>query len=73
MKKIKLFFMAMAMLVSSLAFGQSLTVSGIVTDSTTGEGVPYASIQLKDTMKGGSTDGDGYYSISVPADGILVF
>ena len=73
MKKIKLFFMAMAMLVSSLAFGQSLTVSGVVTDSTTGEGVPYASIQLKDTMKGGSTDGDGYYSISVPADGILVF
>lgn len=73
MKKIKLFFMAMAMLVSSLAFGQSLTVSGIVTDSTTGEGVPFASIQIKGTMTGGSTDGDGYYTISVPADGILVF
>ena len=73
MKKIKLFFMAMTMLVSSLAYGQSLTVSGVVTDSSTGEGVPYAAIQLKDTMKGGSTDGDGYYSIEVPANGILVF
>ena len=65
MKKIKLFFMAMTMLVSSLAYGQSLTVSGVVTDSSTGEGVPYAAIQLKDTMKGGSTDGDGYYSIPI--------
>ena len=73
MKKIKLFFIAMAMLVSALAYGQNLTVSGVVTDSSTGEGVPYASIQIKGTMKGGSTDGDGLYSISVPANGVLVF
>ena len=65
--------MAMAMLVSALAYGQNLTVTGVVKDSSTGEGVPFASIQLKGTMTGGMTDGDGLYSISVPGDGILVF
>ena len=73
MKKIKLFFMAMAMLVSALAYGQNMTVTGVVKDSSTGEGVPFASIQLKGTMTGVSTDGEGHYSISVPADGVLIF
>ncbi|MBP3563911.1 MAG: TonB-dependent receptor plug domain-containing protein, partial [Bacteroidales bacterium] len=63
----------MAMLVSALAYGQNLTVTGVVTDSATGEGVPFASLQIKGTMTGTSTDGDGYYSISVPAEGVLIF
>ena len=73
MKKIKLFFMAMAMLVSALAYGQNMTVTGVVSDSSTGDGIPYASIQLKGTMTGVSTDGEGHFSISVPADGVLIF
>ena len=73
MKKIRLFLMLTAMLVSALAFGQNITVTGVVKDSSTGEGVPFASLQLKGTMVGTSTDGDGLYSISVPADGILIF
>jgi hypothetical protein len=73
MKKIRLFLMLTAMLVSALAYGQNLTVTGVVKDSSTGEGVPFASLQLKGTMVGTSTDGDGIYSISVPADGILIF
>ena len=73
MKKIKLFFLAMAMLVSSVAFGQELTVTGVVKDSSTGEGVPFASLQVKGTMTGTSSDLDGYYTISVPADGVLIF
>ncbi|MBR5834775.1 MAG: SusC/RagA family TonB-linked outer membrane protein [Bacteroidales bacterium] len=63
----------MAMLVSSLAFGQNLTVTGVVKDSSTGEGVPFASLQIKGTMTGTSSDMDGYYTISVPADGVLIF
>ena len=73
MKEIKLFFLAMSMLVSSLAFGQNLTVTGVVKDSSTGEGVPFASLQVKGTMTGTSSDADGYYTISVPSDGVLVF
>ena len=64
MQKIKLFFLAMAMLVSSLSYAQSLTVSGVVRDSSTGEGVPFASLQVKGTMTGTSSDADGYYTIS---------
>ena len=63
----------MSMLVSSLAFGQNLTVTGIVKDSSTGEGVPFASLQVKGTMTGTSSDADGYYTISVPSDGVLIF
>ena len=63
----------MSMLVSSLAFGQNLTVTGVVKDSSTGEGVPFASLQVKGTMTGTSSDADGYYTITVPSDGVIIF
>ena len=64
----------MAMLVLSLsAYAQNLNVTGVVTDSSTGEGVPFAGVQIKGTTSGTVTDMDGIYSISVPSDGILVF
>ena len=70
----KLFFTALAMLVASVAFAQNLTVSGNVTDATTGEPVPFAAVHVKGTMNGVSTDVNGQYSLSsVPKDGILVF
>ena len=58
---------------TSVAFAQNITVTGNVKDSSTGEFVPFASISLKGTMTGGNTDADGHYSITVPADGVLVF
>ena len=73
MTKLKLFLAVLAMMVSSWAYAQNLTVTGTVKDSSTGDPVPFAAIQLKGTMIGGMTDGDGLYSISVPADGVLVF
>jgi len=73
MRKIKVFFAALAMLLTVSAFAQNITVKGIVTDSSNGEAVPFASIQLKGTMVGTSSDADGNYSISVPSDGSLVF
>ncbi len=73
MRKIKLFFTALAVLISSVAFAQNLTVKGVVTDAATGEAVPFASIQIKGTMTGASTDADGQYTINAPANGTLVF
>ena len=61
------------MLLSVAAFAQNVTVSGTVSDANTGEPVPFASIQIKGTMTGGSTDADGVYSIAVPSDGVLIF
>ena len=74
MGKIKTCFVLLMSLFSVLVFGQEMvTVSGTVTDSSNGEPVPFASIQLKGTMTGGNTDSEGRYSIRIPADGVLVF
>lgn len=73
MKKMKFFLAVLMALISNLAIAQNLTVTGTVKDSSTGEPVPFAAIQLKGTMTGGMTDGDGIYAIDVPADGVLIF
>ena len=73
MRKIKLFLTALAVMISSMAFAQSLTVTGNVTDAATGEPVPFASVHEKGTMNGVNTDVNGHYSITVSKNGILVF
>ena len=73
MRKMKLFLMVLSALMTTAAFAQNLTVSGNVTDASNGEPVPFASVHLQGTMTGVSTDADGHYTLSVPADGILVF
>lgn len=74
MKRIKLFFTALSLLLgSAMAWGQDLTVTGVVTDSETGDPVPFTTIQIKGTLTGGSSDAEGNYSILVPTDGILIF
>ena len=69
----KLFFTALAVMMTSVAFAQNITVTGSVTDSSTDEPVPFAAVHLSGTMQGVSTDAEGNYSIEVPADGVLVF
>ena len=73
MKKLQLFLIALTLLFASEAAAQNITVTGIVKDSSNELGVPFASIMVKGTMIGASTDGDGIYTLSVPANGILVF
>lgn len=62
-------------LTAILASGQEIpmTVKGKVTDASTGEPVPYASVHLEGTMIGVSTDSEGGYFITIPEDGILIF
>ena len=73
MKKIRFFLTVLMVFVSAVAFAQNLTVTGTVKDASTGEPVPFAAIQIKGTATGGMSDADGVYSISVPADGVLIF
>lgn len=47
--------------------GQDWIVQGIVTDSITGESLPYVSILVKGTTTGSTTDDAGYFSFSVPS------
>jgi len=55
------------------AFAQDRMVTGRVTASDDGSGVPGASISIKGTSKGTTSDGDGNYKISAPSNAILVF
>ena len=63
----------LVLLSAGVAAAQDVTVTGKVLDSSTGEPVPFASIQIKGTLSGGSTDADGNYSILVQNDAVLIF
>ena len=73
MKKAKLFLAALSALLSLAASAQDITVTGTVTDASTGEGIPFASVIIKGTAQGVAADADGYYAIDAPADGTLEF
>ncbi|MDR0331863.1 MAG: TonB-dependent receptor [Dysgonamonadaceae bacterium] len=53
--------------------GQTVTVSGTVTDSQTGETLIGVSIMQRGTSSGTVTDFDGDFSVSVPIGSTLVF
>ena len=74
MKKIRLFFTAvMVMLCAGVLSAQNLTITGVVTDAETGAPVSFASVIVKGTTTGVSTDIDGNYSITAPSNAILQF
>ena len=57
-----------------LSFSQGIKITGVVTNATTGASIPGASIIVKGTTIGISTDMDGVYSINaVNESNILVF
>jgi len=63
----------LAILVSYASFAQDITVFGYVTDSSNGEPVSFASVHLEGTMTGTSTDAEGFYQLTIPSVGTLVF
>ena len=74
MRKLKLFITCLlTVVVCNVAVAQNITVKGTVKDASTGEGIPFASIQLKGTLTGTSADLDGNYAIDVPKNGTLIF
>ena len=73
MKTSRILFAALSVLLSVAAYGQSISITGNVTDASDGQGIPYASVHVKGTMTGTSTDGQGGFSINAPSDGVLVF
>ena len=60
-------------LLGGVASAQNITVKGNVTDKATGEPVSFASIQIKGTMQGATTDLDGNFSIDAPRTATLIF
>lgn len=64
LKKI-LFSLIYILLVSKLGFGQTFTITGKVTDATTGEPIPFANVYFKNLHKGTSTNFEGFYKLVV--------
>ena len=67
------FLVMFALLFSFGSIAQDRTVSGRVTDATTGDPVPGATVLEKGTQNGVITDFDGYFTISPGENAILVF
>ncbi len=73
MKSVKLFFTSLVVLLAAvIGYAQDMQVKGVVSDAATGETIPFASIQVKGTSKVVTTDANGNYTISVPANATLV-
>ena len=58
-------FLGMPLLCLGVAYGQT-SVQGIVTDSISGEPLPYVSILVKGTTTGSVTDEAGRFAFAVP-------
>jgi TonB-linked SusC/RagA family outer membrane protein len=64
----------MLFLVNAVAFAQGRVITGTVTSTEDGLGVPGATVLVKGTTIGTATDIDGKYSITVPAgSNVLVY
>jgi TonB-linked SusC/RagA family outer membrane protein len=55
-------------------FPVALSIAGVVTDAVTGEPLPGASVIIKNTSTGTTTNNQGHYELgNVPEDAVLVF
>lgn len=66
-------FLLFAIGISSIAYGQNMTVSGTVTDKTDGVTLIGVTVLEKGTTNGTITDIDGKYQISVNPGATLIF
>jgi hypothetical protein len=62
------------MVIPTSLFAQTVTIKGRITDSNTGDGIPFVNVIFKGTTIGTTTDFDGMYTIktSTPGDSLSV-
>src|SRR5665647_469942 len=70
---LKFLTVVILLLYATFGMAQTVLVKGKVTEMPSGESIPGANVVLKGTTTGTITDNDGNYSLSVPANGMLVF
>lgn len=64
--KIRTILALVAIMLSLNAMSQAFTLTGVVTDSITGDELGYATVAIKGTSLGTTTDEKGNFSITVP-------
>lgn len=72
MKRI-LILTGLLLLMGTSLFGQTIRVTGTVTDASDGSTLPGVSVAIRGTTQGTVTDINGRYEISVQPDAVLVF
>jgi TonB-linked SusC/RagA family outer membrane protein len=72
MRKFTMMFLGLMLVLTTLAYGQERVITGTITSGEDGSPLPGASVVVKGTTTGTTTDVDGKFTLSVPADGILV-
>jgi len=72
MKKLYLIILIFGMLATA-ASAQNIVVSGKIVSESDNLPVPGVTILVEGTSIGTTTDNNGYYSLSAPKDGVLVF
>ncbi|MFA8435172.1 MAG: SusC/RagA family TonB-linked outer membrane protein [Marinifilaceae bacterium] len=73
MKKMIGLFVLLLMMGTQMVFAQTKQVTGTVTGAEDGLGIPGASVVVKGTTNGASTDIEGKYSLQVKSTDVLVF
>lgn len=73
MRKIGLLHLIMFLFICASLTAQNITVTGRVTEAGTGEPLIGGNVAVKGAPLGTIADMDGYYSLSVPSNSILVF
>ena len=71
-KHFTLSFMSFLMLLSLASFGQELAIKGKVTSKGDGGALPGASVLIKGTSRGSTTNADGEFTITAASDAVLV-
>ena len=56
--------MGLILLLTSKVIGQSITIQGRVTDSNSGNPIPFANVSFNNSQIGATTNFDGYYKIT---------
>ena len=65
--------LVLCLFLTLVSYGQSRSISGVVTDQETGVPIPGANVTVQNTTRGVVTDFDGNYSIEVSEGEVLVF
>lgn len=73
MKQAKLLLVFAMCFVAGYCFAQNITVKGTISDASTGEAIPYASVVVKGGNTWATSKADGTYSIEAPSNGTLSF
>jgi TonB-dependent starch-binding outer membrane protein SusC len=71
----KLFFLCVTLILFTgvSLYGQSIRITGTITDATDGSTLPGVTVVVKGTSQGTTSDPDGNYEITADASAVLVF